>query len=166
MAEPPPVDSFKNKKQCSDAPWPTTTCNPAEFIESTSLFSKSVQASYNLLHLPYSHIQCYPSQPLETVETPVMIPLQLSHQITRSQNKLIIHLSVLLMNLIMRFLLLRILSEKNLSPYSRMVIPVQSTSQWEYLLEVLFHQEVDHISTFQYPPTSPLRPSWYIQTNP
>ena len=52
MAKPPQADSFKNKKQCSDAP--TTTCNPAEFIEWTSLLSKSVQTSYyNPFHLPY-----------------------------------------------------------------------------------------------------------------
>jgi hypothetical protein len=70
MAKPPQAESFKNKKQCSDAP--TTTCNPAEFIEWTSLLSKSVQESY----------------------------------------------------------------------YN------------EYLLEVLCHQEVGHISTFQYLPTS------------
>ena len=59
MAKPPQADSFKNKKQCSDAP--TTTCNPAEFIEWTSLLSKSVQASYyNPFHLPY------PLSPIDT----------------------------------------------------------------------------------------------------
>ena len=58
MTEPPPANSFKNKEQCTDAP--TTTCNPAKFIESTSLFSKSVQASYNLFHLPY------PLPPIDT----------------------------------------------------------------------------------------------------
>ena len=59
MAKPPQADSFKNKKQCSDAP--TTTCNPAEFIEWTSLLSKSVQASYySPFHLPY------PLSPIDT----------------------------------------------------------------------------------------------------
>ena len=59
MAKPLHADSFKNKKQYSDAS--TTTCNPEEFIEWTSLLSKSVQASYyNPFHLPY------PLSPIDT----------------------------------------------------------------------------------------------------